>query len=616
MTIKRQAQLKWVSDNYWLAIVVPSLLILIITFLSYQSARQEEMNFIEQSFQHDAKTSISELEQSFAIYVNTLFSIKSFYESSEFVSREEFRTFTTFGIREHPGILALAWAPIVSSDQREQFEQSARGEGLETFQFKKWTGSEWLATSEQWATEYFPVFYAAPNETGNGMGIDFGTDPVRRQAIEQARMTGSLTATSPILLLNNKEQNEVGLLLFLPVNDPQIGDVVGFISGVFRFEDVIQTSLPNLESKRLLLQVSDITDSESGELLISQINNNNTSTPFKYVDTYEFGGRVWQATVVAAPNYLKSHQTGRPTFILIGGIIIAAMIGAIIWGVGLRIKLVEEMITKSNELEVVNADLIAVSAKLTKSKARLERNNQELRQFAYVASHDLQEPLRAVSSYIQLLSRRYKGELDDDADEFIDFAVDGTLRMKQLINDLLTYSRLDRLVEEMMWIDLNGVVDIACQNLSMQVEETSAVISYEDLPTVWGSQTLLVQLFQNLISNGIKFQNADNQPQIIIEAQQEFDRYLLTIMDNGIGFDNQYSDRIFKIFQRLHNQEVYSGTGIGLAICRKVIERHNGRIWVESTLGGGTTFYFTLPSKKGQTYVEPIFEQTNRNLVS
>ncbi|QYK49982.1 MAG: PAS domain-containing protein [Anaerolineales bacterium] len=224
----------------------------------------------------------------------------------------------------------------------------------------------------------------------------------------------------------------------------------------------------------------------------------------------------------------------------------------------------------------------------------LERSNQELEQFAYVASHDLQEPLRMVSSYMQLLESRYKDKLDDDAKEFIDFAVDGAARMQRLIQDLLAFSRVGTRGRAPEVVSAEAALTEALHNLGVRIQENGARIEHEELPTVFVDRNQLTQVFQNLVGNAIKFR-AEREPVITVQARPHGEFYEFRVQDNGIGFDPKHADRIFIIFQRLNSRETYEGTGIGLAICKKIIERHGGRIWVESAVGEGTTFYFTLP---------------------
>lgn len=226
----------------------------------------------------------------------------------------------------------------------------------------------------------------------------------------------------------------------------------------------------------------------------------------------------------------------------------------------------------------------------------LERSNKELAQFAYIASHDLQEPLRTVAGFTQLIEKRYKDKLDKDGREFIDYIIDGTVRMHLMINDLLVYSRLNTGDKSFKMVDCNDVMEKALQNLKAQIAQRKAAVTSDKLPTVYGERTQLLHLFQNLISNGIKY-NDKEIPEIHVSAKKLNGQWFFSFSDNGIGIESKYHEKIFNIFYRLHGKGEYSGTGIGLAICRKIVEAHGGRIWVESWIGKGSVFYFTIPDK-------------------
>ncbi|HTS36099.1 MAG TPA: ATP-binding protein [Candidatus Solibacter sp.] len=232
-----------------------------------------------------------------------------------------------------------------------------------------------------------------------------------------------------------------------------------------------------------------------------------------------------------------------------------------------------------------------------KALEELARSNRDLEQFAYVASHDLQEPLRMVAAYTQLLAERYRGKLDANADKYIHYAVDGATRMQTLVQDLLAFSRVGRNGTEPKLVDLNTVVEIVKKNLSASIEETKAQITSDRLPEVLFDPSLCVQLIQNLVANAIKFRGPD-PPAIRISAEKNANEWLFSVKDNGIGIAPEYADTIFVIFKRLHTHDEYPGSGIGLAICKKIVERHGGRIWVESKPGQGAEFRFTLPLLK------------------
>ncbi|NMC77488.1 MAG: PAS domain S-box protein, partial [Candidatus Methanofastidiosa archaeon] len=236
--------------------------------------------------------------------------------------------------------------------------------------------------------------------------------------------------------------------------------------------------------------------------------------------------------------------------------------------------------------------------KLLKERTEaLEKSNKELEEFAYIASHDLQEPLRMISSYVQLLERRYKNKLDQDANDFISYAVEGSARMKALINDLLAYSRVGTKGKEFAKTNISDILKKVLQNLQIALEENKVEISIGPMPVIMADDTQMIQLFQNLIGNAIKFKNK-NPPKISIDCKEKNGNYIFSVSDNGIGIEKEYYDRIFMIFQRLHTRDKYPGTGIGLAVCKKIVERHGGSIWLESEVGKGTIFYFSIPKRE------------------
>jgi signal transduction histidine kinase len=235
--------------------------------------------------------------------------------------------------------------------------------------------------------------------------------------------------------------------------------------------------------------------------------------------------------------------------------------------------------------------------KLAKYARELERSNRELEEFAYVASHDLQEPLRMVGSFLQLLQRKYADKLDQDANEYIRYAVDGAFRMKRLIGDLLNYSRTSRewTVEQ---VDIAAIIRDVLKNLAASIQDSGAMIHVDEMPQLTADADQLLRLFQNLIGNAIKFRKEGTPPVIHICARREDAHWLFSVRDNGIGIDRQYAEKIFVVFKKLHNNTRFEGTGIGLAIVKKIVERHGGKIWFESEPGKGTTFYFTLQPEK------------------
>jgi signal transduction histidine kinase len=264
-------------------------------------------------------------------------------------------------------------------------------------------------------------------------------------------------------------------------------------------------------------------------------------------------------------------------------------------GIGVN-RMRERILAELSAVRAAHTSLEAAHATLEARTEDLQRSNAELEQFAYVASHDLQEPLRKVASFVQLLQRRYAGQLDEKADQYIDLAVDGAKRMQQLINDLLAFSRVGRTAQRREEISCSVLLAQAWANLGPAVKASHATIEAGHLPVVLGETSLLTAVFQNLLSNALKFAG-EQPPRISVSAHREGEQWLFSFSDNGIGIPAEYAERIFVIFQRLHDRAAYPGTGIGLAMCRKIIEYHGGRIWLDTTVTSGARFCFTLPAR-------------------
>jgi PAS domain S-box-containing protein len=354
-----------------------------------------------------------------------------------------------------------------------------------------------------------------------------------------------------------------------------------------------------------------------------------------YVEKYR-QGRVSGIVDIEHADIRDCHRKFLQQFGVKANLVVPILVREGIWGLLIAHQCASPRHWSNFELELLqqlaNQIGIALSqAQLlereTRQRQELARSNAELEQFAYVASHDLQEPLRMVTSYLQLLERKYKNQLDSSAEEFITYAVDGARRMQFLINDLLNYSRVSTRGQPFEQVDCTAVFERAIANLKFAIEESGALITHDPLPTVMADATQMTQVFQNLIGNAIKFRR-ELPPQIHIKAvmgtgqaeeqgagelltpnsslNTQTNEWLFSVSDNGIGIESQYAERIFVIFQRLHGRSKYSGTGIGLAICKKIIERHGGRIWVESKQGQGSTFYFTISDQAGQTALQGI----------
>ncbi len=256
-------------------------------------------------------------------------------------------------------------------------------------------------------------------------------------------------------------------------------------------------------------------------------------------------------------------------------------------------ELLKNKVQLTDELKISNKELMETQDELMDTIKQLEISNKELKNFAYVTSHDLREPLRMITSFLQLLERRYYDQLDQDANDFIGYAVDGAKRLDLMINDILIYSKVSK-GRKLSEVDINNVIKKVYINLISSIEETDTEITYDSLPTLITDESLMIQLFQNLIANSIKYRGKE-KPKIHISAKKEGNKHIFSVKDNGIGIDQKYVKKIYTIFKRLHTSEEYDGTGIGLAIVQKIVQQFGGEIWVESEVGKGSTFYFTIP---------------------
>lgn len=358
-----------------------------------------------------------------------------------------------------------------------------------------------------------------------------------------------------------------------------------------------------------------------GYPVILEKNLNDTCFQEQYLEKYR-QGRFSTIEDVESTAIHPCHRKFLQQFGVRANIVVPILIRQSIWGLLVANQCAAPRKWNNSETELLqqlaNQIGIALSQaelleKEIQQSQELARSNAELEQFAYVASHDLQEPLRMVTSYLQLLERRYKNQLDANADQFINYAVDGARRMQTLINDLLNYSRVSSRGQPLLSVNCNIVLEQAIANLQFAIMDSQAVVIHDTLPEVMADATQLTQVFQNLIANAIKFCQSQ-QPRIHIGVRKpdansdgeslnfipSANEWLFWVRDNGIGLESQYAERIFIIFQRLHGRNNYPGTGIGLAICKKIIERHGGRIWVESKPGQGSTFYFTIPDRAGK----------------
>ncbi len=592
-----------------LTVALPFAATFVLAVVVFARVSGAEHELIAERFHERAAALADALEDRTDRYVDLLHSVASFYHSSIDVERAEFRAFVERALPMHDGVQALEWLPRVRAAERERFETAARRDGFPQYEIQERDASGELRGVSARA-EYYPVYYVEPLVgNANALGFDVASNPNRRRALMQARDTGRPAATQPIRLVQ-EAHGGLSFLVFVPVyrggvTPPSLMTrrelLQGFVVGVFRIDDVVTTSLARVDTGGVYMFIVDEQSPLQEQLLYSNarhveelhaVSSDHMHT-FRSASSFLVADRLWRMEFVATPAFVAEHHTAQAWIVLVGGLLYSSLLGMFLLFVTGRASKVEQLAT---QLTVANASLQRTSHELEQKVAELARSNADLESFAYLASHDLQEPLRMVGSYAQLLRDECRGRHGETADLYIDYVVDAAHRMRTLIADLLAYARLETRSRGLRPTDCNAILERVVQTLGVAIRDAGATVTWHDLPTVMGDPTQLEQLFQNLVSNAIKFRG-DRAPAITIEAWHEAAGWHITVADNGIGLDMDFADRAFEIFQRLHTRREYEGTGVGLAICQKIVHRHGGHIWIESVLDRGTTVHFIIPGQ-------------------
>ncbi len=530
-----------------------------------------------------------------AAYQETLVGASGLRSASSTVTRAEYHEYVVrLRIRDRfPGIQVIGFAQLVRDADRGAYEaaadRDAAAAGLPYPPLR-------IRPAGQ-RDEYLPISYLEPlAATEAAQALDFLGEPARRAAAVKARDTGEPAATAPIALLQ-ETGSQTGFLIMVPSYRPgqPIATVeqrraafVGVEYAAFRLGDLMAGVL-GAEARQDLLALYDLGTTSAPVAMTpdrrtfrSDPAPEGVQGPDPVVLPLEVSGRQWAIQYQSAVSLESYLERSAPLAIVVLGLLLSALTAWLFWAVSTAraraVVLAEQMTTR-----------------LRDSEQKLARSNAELERFAYVASHDLQEPLRTVSSFVSLLERRYADRLDDQARRYIGFAVDGAKRMSELIEDLLTFSRLGHADVPPEPTDLAAAWDEAVANLRGQIDETGAEVSRTALPVVLAGHREAVQLLQNLIGNGLKYRGADT-PVITATAERDGPDWRVTVRDNGIGIEPAYHERIFVVFQRLHTADEYPGTGMGLAICKKIVDGYGGGITVASSAGAGTAFTVTLPA--------------------
>lgn len=505
------------------------------------------------------------------------------------IDRSAFRALVRPWLAVNPAVEAIEWMPLVPGTERAAFERATDTADWPGFHIQQLRPDGTLGPAGP-ADFYAPVVYVEPiDREARVVGYDLASQPDRRRALEETRDTGALVATNGVRLV--LFPGEWGVLVisatYAGIQPPTTlaerrAEVRGFVATVIRVDVLVQDALSRADGRGLDIRVTDLSTVPPRVLSGPAA----TATPTEALTWSTFhavGGRTWRLDVFTNGPAPRSWA---------GWGVLAAGLAC----TGLVVAFVIDARTRADRVELLVGDRTAA---LEHANAALARSNLELQRFAYVASHDMREPLRSVRSFSELLAREYADKLGPSGTRHLGRVIAATARMQALVTDLLEFARIESRVEPFVAVPLSEPVAAALDDLDAVLRETGAEVTIGDLPTVRCDRVQMVQLFQNLVSNAVKFRRPDVRPRVAITARMTSEGCEVSVADNGIGIEQRHWDRIFDIYQRLHTEAAYPGRGIGLATCRRIVERHGGRIWVESVPGDGSIFRFTLQCAEG-----------------
>ncbi|MEO5337171.1 MAG: CHASE domain-containing protein [Magnetospirillum sp. WYHS-4] len=573
---------------------------LILTAAAWHISNRFVQERARDRFQFQAQDIKAGIARRMLEYEAVLRSGVGLFAASETVERAEWGAFVeTAAIdRYFPGIQGIGYSRIVPPDAKAAHIEAVRAEGFPNYTIRPDGERE----------VYTAIVYLEPFAGRNlrAFGYDMFSEPVRRTAMERARDTGQAAMSGMVTLVQETDQDvQRGLLVYLPVYragmpagtvEERQAALEGFVYAPFRIKDLMRGIL-GAGMTDLHFELYDGTTPSAETLLYDSdpgghrdFGDPEQRPEFTQTSAIQHAGHAWTLHLYTQKGFVTAAEASQPLVVAMGGVLIDLLLFVIIASIARQQQRAEALALR------MTAELRHSREELADKAEALARSNVDLRQFAYVASHDLQTPLRTVTNYLQLLDKRYKDKLDDNAHEYIGFAVEGAKRMSALIRDLLEYSCIDGKGGDMNPVCLDDVTRQALDNLQTDIQEVGARVEAAPLPLVVGDDIQLVRLIQNLVGNALKYRHPDRSPVVRLDSRREGNKWVISIADNGIGIAPEYFERIFLIFQRLHTADEYEGTGIGLAVCRRIVERHGGRIWVDSLAGEGSTFRFTLPA--------------------
>lgn len=640
----------WLQRQLFFTIPLVALFATVVAMFFFVSQREQAR--VATEFDEVAADLGRELQKELQGSLRALSSVEGLYASSENIEPHEFEIFASRLLAALPAARGLSWNEVVPAERRAQFERQMRAAGHAGFEILE-RGPDGVLRRASERPLYVTVRHVVP-QTGNlaVIGYDLLSEPVRQAALERARDTGRLAATGRVWLTRNADTP--GLLALMPVYrngiQPQSLQarrryLHGFAAAIFRV-DLMMDGIVTV-ARRGGLAVNLFDDEVPGHAdLLYALPAAGQGAPggLRKEVRFAFADRPLRLAFELPAQALLARRSWETWLVLAGGLVLTSLFGMLLLlGVGRAARVAALVDERTQDLRRLNRDLVGEverrqrleseagkrADELARSNAELQRqaevnrqllrslrhsegelrrtatqlsaSNRELEQFAYVASHDLKAPLRTIGSFAQLLTRRHGAQLTGEAGEFLKFIQDGIQHMQNLIDDLLQLSRVDARRLEPAPVSMQRVLERALRQLTADIRASRAEVHASPLPDLHADANMLVQLLQNLVANAVKFQRPEARPEVWIDAAPDGEFWHFTVRDNGIGIEAQHLEHIFMVFKRLHSNDQYPGTGIGLAVCKKVVNLHGGEIWAESVVGKGTTIHFTLPRK-----VEPV----------
>lgn len=544
------------------SILTIGVLLSFVVYFTFENSNQHKQDRILSS---NFTTIHNQIQQVIDRNLNSLFALRANFIAHNGLKRAEFNSYASFYTSNIKSIQALEWVPAISLDERDSFELAARMEGFEDFQIKTTIGDSVIRAGSR--PMYYPIYFIAPFE-GNelALGYDPGETIISRQnAIEKAISTGNAIASDKITIIQ-KNDSLKAILVFVPVYKNEAANdqsIAGLMEGVYLMDNLIKSAVSSFD-----LPVNIVIKNSEGDLMYGKESQQSKKKEYKE-GKITMADQIWDLRVESSRNLdLPFIQPIWLFFISLTFTIIV-------------VKTVYDTLTNNRK-------------SLQKHVKELEQKNQDLEQYVYAVSHDLQEPLHSIQGLIGILNLEYKDKLGENGRQYLELILNSSARMRTLITNLLNYGRLGQ-EQTSDHVNTDAVLDKVRQDLHQIIKQSGTqIIQHTTLPELKAYPTALHQLFQNLISNAIKFQPPRGKPIIEISAKWENNRWLFSFKDNGIGIPKEFQKDIFVIFRRLHGNSEYSGTGVGLANCKKIVGLHNGEIWVESEIDHGSTFFFTL----------------------